>query len=100
MLWVDVIGMAMGDKDGIEISKSTPGPAEVTGVDEDSLPSCFNEDAGVSQMRNSHTSSLPPASRGGNQFSHIRDRNNPTDRDLEGTSGSIIGRCCGILPAG
>ena len=56
MLWVDVIGMAMGDKDGIEISKSTPGLTEVTGVDEDSLPSCFNEDAGVSQMRNSHTS--------------------------------------------
>ena len=37
-------------------------------------------------MRNSHTFSLPPASRGGNQFSHIHDRTDPSPPSASGTS--------------
>ena len=48
MLRIDVIGMAMGNKDVVQVSESAPGLAEFTGVNEDSLPGCFNEDAGVS----------------------------------------------------
>lgn len=69
---INVIGVAMGDEDGVQAGQPVPSLAEVARVDEDPLPGCFDEDAGVPQMRDSHVSSVPPPPADGNQFSDIR----------------------------